>query len=78
MNWKQNIYHANANVNLMVENVIPIKSGLMVVIDVSIKFQKNIMCAKKIIFEILLHVVMKMVNVQQILLTICWLGMMNL
>ena len=34
---KKNIYHANVNVNLMVENVIQIKSGLMRNVDVSVK-----------------------------------------
>ena len=31
MNWKhqQSIYHGNGNVNLMVENVTQIKSGIM-------------------------------------------------
>ena len=55
--------HANVNVNLMVENVIKIKSEITINIGVSTKSQKNVICAKKIIFGILLHVVVKMVNI---------------
>ena len=44
----------------MVENVIQIKKGTMINIDVSIK---NIIYVKKIIFGILLHVVAKMVSI---------------
>ena len=44
---KKNIYHANVNVNLMVENVIQIKSGLMRNVDVSVKM---ILYVKNIIF----------------------------
>ena len=33
----QSINHANVNVDLMVENVIQIKSGIMMNIDVSLK-----------------------------------------
>ena len=42
------------------ENIIQIKSGIMINVDVSIK---NIIYGKKIIFGILLHVVAKRVNV---------------
>ena len=44
---KKNIYHVNVNLNLMVENVIQIKSGLMRNVDVSVK---NILYVKNIIF----------------------------
>ena len=44
---KKNIYHANVNVNLMVENVIQIKSGLRRNVDVSVKI---ILYVKNIIF----------------------------
>ena len=56
---KQSIYHANGNVNLMDENVIQIRGGITINVDVSVK---NIY-VKKIIFGILLHVVVKMVNI---------------
>ena len=48
------------NVNLTVEKVIQIKSGTMINADASIK---NIIYVKKIIFGILLHVVVNMVNI---------------
>ena len=57
-----NMYHANVNVNLMVENVIQIKSGTTVNVDVAVKILKNIICVKKIIFTIRLNIVTKMVS----------------
>ena len=51
--------HSNINVNLMEQNVIQIKCGIMINVDVS---AKNI-SVKKFIFGILLHVVAKMVNI---------------
>ena len=45
--------HANENVNLMKENVIQIKSGIMINVDVS---EKNIIYVTKITFGILLHI----------------------
>ena len=59
---EQNKYHANVNVKLMVENLTRIKSEITIYVDVNAKFWKNIMCAKKIIFGILLHVLVKMGN----------------
>ena len=44
----------------MVKNVIPIKSGKTINVDVTVK---NIIYVKKKIFGILLHVVAKMVNI---------------
>ena len=44
----------------MEENVIQIKSGITISVDVSVK---NIIYVKKIVFGILLHVVLKMVNI---------------
>ena len=63
------MYHENVNVSLMIENVTQIKSA---------KIQKNIMCAKKIILGILLHVLLKMVDMQEVLLTIQLLHVMKL
>ena len=57
----ENLYHANADVNLMVENEIQIKTWIM--IDASVKIQKNIISVKKIIFGILLNVVAKTSNI---------------
>ena len=58
--YQQNMYHANVNVKLMVVNVIQIKSGITLNVDVSVK---NIIHVKKIIFGILLHAVVKMVSI---------------
>ena len=48
----------------MLENVIQIKSGIMINVDVSVK---KLMHEKKIIFGILQQVLVKMVNIYQIL-----------
>ena len=74
----QNIYHANVNVNFMVENVIQIKSGTLInvksgtliKVNVRVNVQKNFICAEKIIFGILLHVPVKMVNIYKLLFVI--------
>ena len=65
MNQKhqQNIHHANVNVNLMVESVIQIKSGMTINVNLNTKTRENIMYVKKIIFRILVHVLVKMVNI---------------
>ena len=48
----------------MVENSIQIKSKMMINVGASVKIKKkNIVCAKKILFRILLYVVVKMVNI---------------
>ena len=57
----------NVNVTLMVENVIQIISRIMIQEDASAKGNIYI---KKIIFGILLHVVAKVENIWQVLLTI--------
>ena len=49
MNQKhqQSIYHANVNVNLMVENLIQIKSGITINVDVNVKtLKKHRVCQK--------------------------------
>ena len=56
---KKKIY-ANANLNLMEENVIQMECGIMINVDASVK---NIIYVKKIIFGILPQVVAKMVNI---------------
>ena len=43
------MYNVNVNVSLMVENVIQTKSGITKNVGSSVKIQKNIVCAKKII-----------------------------
>ena len=47
----------------MVKNEIQINSGITINVDVSAKIKKNIMCAKKIIFAILVHALAKMINI---------------
>ena len=49
----------------MVENVTQIKSGITinVDVDVNIKIWVNIKCVTKTVFRILVHVVVKMVNI---------------
>ena len=70
---KESIYHANVNGNFLIENAIQNKSGITINIDVSVK---NIVYVKKIMFGIQLHVVVKMVDIEQILLMIQGLGVM--
>ena len=54
------MYHENANVNLMEENVIPINGGTTVNVGLSVK---NAMYVKEIMFGILLDVAVKMENI---------------
>ena len=54
----------------MVEKVIWIKSGTTISVGVSVKILNNIICAKEIIFWILLHVVVEMVKIYEVLLTL--------
>ena len=56
----KNMYHANINVNSMVEIVTQIKIEIMINVYVNVK---SIICEKKIIFGILLHIVGKMENI---------------
>ena len=53
------MYHANVNINLIEENVIQIKSGIMINVRASAKIYEKIVCEKKFLFRILLHVVAK-------------------
>ena len=62
--------YANANVNLMVENGILIKSWININVDASAKIRENIICVEKIIFGIPVHVFVKMANNQKVLLMI--------
>ena len=57
------------NVNLTVKNVIQIKFGIMINVDVSAKIQEK-MSSKKGIFGILLYVLVKMAGMQKVLLII--------
>ena len=64
---QKKIYHTNLNVILKAANVTRIKIGRPINIGVSEKIPKNIMRAKRIIFGILIHVVVKMENIWQVL-----------
>ena len=48
------------NINLMGKNVIQVNGAITINVDVSVN---NIIYVKKIIFEILLHVAVKMENI---------------
>ena len=54
----------------MVENVTQIKSWITINVNVSAKIKKNIMRTKKIIFGIQVHVLVKEVNTQKLILII--------
>ena len=58
--YKRCMFYANVNINLMIENVIQIKSGIIINVSVSVK---NIMYVKTTTFGILLHVAAKMANI---------------
>ena len=60
------MYHVNVHVSLMEENVTWMKSGIPINAGVSSKIQENIVCVKKIVLEILLHAIAKMMNIWQV------------
>ena len=47
----------------MVENVLKIKGEIKIFVDVSVKIQQKIMYAKKIMFEILVNVLVKLIDI---------------
>ena len=75
--YKQNIYRVNANVNFMVKNVIKIKFRIMINDDMSAKIQKKV-SARKVICRMSKHAAVKMINMQETLLTILSLRVMKL
>ena len=60
MNQKH--YHVKINVNLMEENVIQVNGGITMNTGVSVK---KIIYVKKTMFEILLHVIVKIGNISK-------------
>ena len=48
------------NVNLIDENVVQTNGGIMINVDVNVK---NVMYVEKIMFETLLHVILKIENI---------------
>ena len=61
--------HVNENVNLMVANVTQIKTETMINAHASERTKKK-MCARRVIFSILLHAVVKMVDIEKALMMI--------
>ena len=55
----------HVNVNLMVQNITQIKSGITINVDVSAKIRKNFMCLKNITLGILVYALLKMIILQQ-------------
>ena len=55
------MYHTNVNVNSIVENVTLIKIGITINVGVNVKIRQDLY-AKKIIFSILLHIHVKMID----------------
>ena len=52
--WVENInkvYHENENVNLMIENVIQVKSAITINVDVSVKLRKTSCVQKRLYLE---------------------------
>ena len=68
----------SVNVTLMAKNVTWIKTGITISVGVSVKIHKSIVCTKKVILGILQHVVVKMVNMQEVLLMLHWLDKIKL
>ena len=60
-NINKTYVHANVNVNSIVENVTLIKIGIAINVSVNVKIRQDLY-AKKIIFSILLHILVKMID----------------
>ena len=50
------------NASSIVENATQIKIRIAINVDMSVRNRKNVFCAKNILFGILLHVILKMIN----------------
>ena len=57
----RHMYHTNVYVNSIVENVTLIKIGITINVSVNVKIRQDLY-AKKIIFSILLHILVKMID----------------
>ena len=58
------LYHVNANVNLIIINVTQMKTGITIYFGVSTKNNKeNFIRWKKIIFEMLLHLLVNTLSI---------------
>ena len=58
-----NKYHGNVNINMMVENVIQTKCRMVISVNVSTKIYQYIISAKNIIFRVLVHILVKLMNI---------------
>ena len=63
------MYHANVNVNTILENEN---------VGVIVKIRYNTLYAKIIVFGILMYVLVKMIDMQEVILKIQWLRVMKL
>ena len=52
----------------MIENVVKIRSGIKKNLDVSVKIRQNIVYAKKIMFGIPTYVLVRLMNIEKIML----------
>ena len=57
------IYDINVNLNLTVESVTHMKSGITIIVYATAKIEKKFVCSKSIIFKILFYVAVKIINV---------------
>ena len=58
------LYHVNANVNLIINNITQMKTGITINFGVSTRSNKeNFIRAKKIIFEMLVHLLVNTVSI---------------
>ena len=57
----RHMYHTNVYVNSIVENVTLTKIGITINVSVNVKIRQDLY-AKKIIFSILLHILVKMID----------------
>ena len=62
----------------MVENVIQIKSVIMINVDATEKIREKIKCVKNILFEILVYALEKMINIWKLLWVIQKLHLIKL
>ena len=58
-----NTYLVNGNAISVAENVTQIKFGIKIDVGGSAKILENVLCTKKVIFGILLHLLVKTVNI---------------
>ena len=71
----QNIFHAILNANSIVQHVTQNKNRIIKHVNVNAKVIAN---AKKIIVGMLVHVFVRMVSIEKVLLILQWLSVMKL